>query len=153
MKLSEVVAALPKLNQQELLTIRAACDQLIKIPVDDVDETNPLFDDLTHILGVKLSFRDFHNVTAYSAWKRHAPGVVEFITEQHPDVSKVLKGALVRMLLEALRDDLRDRGIPVTLGTMAVNLDQLPEVYDRCFPGFRQAGMQRVIEQAMERRR
>lgn len=153
MQLSEFIAGLPTLSQGELVTVRAACDRLIKSSVDAVDETNPLFDALAQLLGVKLSFRDFHNITAYTSWKRHAPGVVDFITQLYPDVSKAMKTGVMKFLLEALRDDLKDRGVPITIGTMTINLDRLPEIYDCCFPDYRETGNQQLVLEAMTRRK
>lgn len=151
MKLSEMIGGLPTLNQQELSVLRAACDQLIKAPTDALDETSPLFDELASLLGIRLSFRDFHNVPAYTAWKRHAPTVIGFLGDTHPDVSRVMKGALMHFLLVALRDDLMERGVPITIGIMTKNLDRLPEIYDVSFPGYRERGMQHVVEKAMRK--
>jgi len=54
-------------------------------------------------------------------------------------------------LLEALIDDLKGRGVPVSLGTVTINLSRLPEIYDLIFPGYRQAGLSHLVLEAMKK--
>jgi hypothetical protein len=152
MKLNAIIAALPSLSQPELLSIRAACDHLIATPDTNSDDTTPLYDAMAKLLGVGLSYRDFHNVVSYRAWRKAAPSVVAFIDENWPDATRIVKLALMTLMLEALRDDLRERGIPVSLGTMTTNLSTLPECFDRCFPGYRETGMAHMVLDAITKK-
>ncbi len=152
MKLSEIIGALPKLDQHELVLLRAALNQLIRVDGEAPDETSPLYDCMASLLGVGLSFRDFHNVNAYRSWRKAAPAVVLFIEQSFPEATKVAKMAVMRFLLEALRDDLLERGVPITIGTMSSNLDRLPEVFDASFPMYREAGMAHLVLKQMERK-
>lgn len=149
--LGTVLGILPQLSQTELATVRAALDHLLVSKVDDLDTTSPLYAAMATLLGVKLSFRDFHNVQAYSTWKKVAPGIVTFISETWPDLTKVAKLAMMSFLLEALIDDLKGRGVPVSLGTVTFNLSRLPEIYDLIFPGYRQAGLSHLVLGAMKK--
>lgn len=149
--LNEVVKLLPKLTQHELLTVRAAVEQLITAPhTEDVDATSPLYDNMSRLLGVTLSFRDFHNTAVYRQWKRNAPACIAYIEEHFPECRKATKSALMLFMLEALIDDLKERGVPITLGTVTKNIDRLPQLFDQIFPGYIQAGLGHVIVQQLE---
>src|SRR6185369_10144236 len=76
MKLNVLLAALPQLSFADITTIRAACDHLLSAQqYDPVDQTHPLYDEMTRLLNVGLTFRDFHNLAAYKTWKQKAPAV------------------------------------------------------------------------------
>ena len=151
MKLNDILAVLPSLQQHELATIKAAINHLLVKQIDDVDTTSPLYEAMANLLGVGLSFRDFHNVTSYSTWKKSAPHVVSFIEKTYPQATRVAKLAMMTFLLEALIDDLKGRGVPITLGTVTVNLERLPALYDQCFPGYRESGMAHLVLKSMKR--
>lgn len=151
MKLNEVIAALPKLTQHELLTVRAALEQLITAPhAEDVDVTSPLYDNMSRLLGVTLSFRDFHNTAVYRQWKRNAPACIAYLDKHFPDSRKATKSALMLLMLESLIEDLKDRGVPITLGTVTKNIDRLPQMFDLIFPGYLESGLGHVIVQQLE---
>lgn len=152
MSLIKLLAALPHLKQTELATLRAAIDHLLVHRVDDLDTTSPLYAAMAKLLGVGLSYRDFHNVVSFKTWRKSAPAVVSFIEATFPTATKVAKIAMMTFLLEALIDDLKSRGVPITLGTVTINLDRLPQLFDSAFPDYRQAGMSHLVIEAMKKR-
>ncbi len=152
MKLNEVLAALPHLSQTELATIKAAIDHLLTQQVDEVDLTSPLYDAMAKALGLQLSFRDFHNIVSYKTWKRTAPVVVRFIETTYPQATKVAKLAMMSFLIEALLEDLKSRGVPLSLGQVTLNLERLPMLYDQSFPDYRKSGMTNIVLEAMTKK-
>lgn len=153
MAVNKVLGILPGLSQQELATVRAAIDHLLVHQVDELDTTSPLYTAIATMLGVGLSYRDFHNVQAYSTWRKVAPKVVSFIQETFPQATKVTKTAMMTFMLEALMDDLKGRGVSITLKTMTVNLSRLPMLFDQEFPDYRQNGMAHLVLEAMTKGR
>ncbi len=149
MNLTEVLAALPKLSQRDLATVRAAIDHLLVQQVDDIDLTSPLYDAMAKALGLHLSFRDFHNTTSYKTWKRTAPVVIAFIEKSWPEATKVAKAALMSFLIETLLDDLKSRNVPLTLGQVVMNLERMPMLVDTEFPDYIKSGMAHLILRAM----
>jgi len=90
-------------------------------------------------------------LAAYKTWKQKAPAVVRFIEENFPEAGKLAKTAMMTFLIEALIDDLKERGVPVTVGTLTNNIDRLPALFDECYPGYRQAGLTNIIVSAMSK--
>lgn len=149
MRVDEVLAALPKLSQPELASVRAALEHLLVHQVDELDTTSPLYIAMSELLGVGLSFRDFHNAQSYSTWRKVAPKVVAFMEATFPHTTKVTKFAMMTFMLEALMDDLKGRGVPLTLSTVTVNLARLPALFDQEFPGYRESGKAHLVLKAM----
>lgn len=151
MEVNEMLKLLNKLSQPELATIKAATEHLLTKQVDELDTTSVLYSTMATLLGVGLSYRDFHNVTAFSTWRKSAPSVVSFIEATFPGATKVAKCAMMTFLLEALIDDLRGRGVPISLGTVTVNIQRLPALFDECFPSYRETGLAHLVLSAMEK--
>ncbi len=153
MTVNKVLATLPHLSQEELATVRAAIEHLLVHQVDELDTTSPLYTTLASLLNIGLSYRDFHNVQSYSTWRKVAPKVVSFITDTFPQATKVAKIAMMTFMLEALIEDLKGRGVPLTLATVTINLSRLPAIFDECYPGYREAGKVHLILEAMTKNR
>lgn len=158
-KLGIILSALASLSQAELATVKAACEHLLNKEDTKDDPTKPLYDSVLRAMGgphggtYRLRWGVFKGTTTHSTWKKHAPGVVSFIDQTYPGASKVAKMAILQVLLDALIDDLKQRGVTITLGTLVSNLSRLPEIYDTCYPDYRKSGMAGVILNAMERKK
>lgn len=152
MAVDKVLALLPGLTQQELATVRAATDHLLVHQLDELDTTSPLYATLAELLGLGLSFRDFHNVQSYSTWRKVAPKVVSFIEATWPSATKVAKLAMMSFMVEALMDDLKGRGVPLTLATVTMNLARVPMIFDQEFPNYRESGKAHLVLEAMTKR-
>lgn len=149
--LNDVLAMLPHLRQRDLSTVRAAIDHLLDKRVEN-DPTLPLFGAIKSILGIHTTFRAFQGSrAAYTAWKHRAPACVSFIDQTWPDASKVAKGALTAVLVDMLIDDLKGGQVPVTLGSVAIHLDRIPQLFERAFPDYIKMGMAHVVLEAMEK--
>lgn len=151
MNLGELLGVLPKLSQQELAAVRAAIDHLLVSQIDELDTTAPLYSAMTALLGVRLSYRDYHNNVNYKTWKRSAPAVVTFIEDTWPEASKVAKLALMTFMLEALIADLKGRGVPISIGTVTLHLARVPQVFEQEFPDYIRSGLAHVVLTAMKK--
>lgn len=153
-KVTDVLVLLPKLTQGELGTVRAAVEHLLTGGiVDSDDDTKPLYDMASAAVGRGyLSFYQFQKMAPYRVWKRDAKAVVQFIEKTFPESQKVTKMAITSFLVAALVDDMREIGIPITLGTITNHISRLPEMLEKCFPGYVASGLTHLIIKAMERK-
>ena len=152
---NDVLKLLPKLSQQELAVVRAAVDHLLDgSDIVQGDSTLSLYDVVSAAVGRGyLSFQEFRKMTAYKTWRRDGPAVVQFIERTFPQSHKVTKTAIMSFLVRALIDDMKMLKIPITIGTVTKQISQLPQVLDRCFPGYVESNMTHVIVKAMETRK
>lgn len=148
--LAGILSALGGLSVSDLKAVRAAADRLLGSPAATA---GPLWGILTAALGVKLPYDRFTKTQAYKAWVKNEAVVVSFIASTWPDLPKVQENALMNFLItEVLLPDLKGRGLPVTVGTVALNLGSLPHVFDHGFPDYRASGMSHLILKAMVRK-
>lgn len=143
--LTELIAALPALSQQELGLVRAAADRLLTPQASQ----SPLYAAVAAAAGVHLPYGRFVKTAAYKAWAKNEPEALRFISSVWPNLSKVQLNAMMIYLSEMLATDLRNRNVPVTVGTLAANLGSLPQVFDNNFPGYREAGLGHLVLKAM----
>ncbi len=64
-----------------------------------------------------------------------------FINKNAPSVTKGQRRVLYRVFVRALYSWLIEADIPVNSKTLITNLDKLPGIVDRAFPGYIQAGL------------
>lgn len=156
--LKTALGALSGLTQAELATVRAACEHLLNREDTRDDPTKPLYDSVLRAMGgshhgtYRLRWGLFKGTTTYSTWKKNAPGVVSFIDQTYPQASKVAKMGILQVLLDALLEDLKQRGVPITIGVVVSNLSRLPEIFDTCYPDYRKCGMAGLVLKAMEKK-
>jgi hypothetical protein len=143
--LSTILADLPNLNQKELDVVQAALARLGRKEA----EVPQLYTALTLVLGSKIPYGRFQHTDTYRTWKLNLPLVAAFVAETWPELQDVGRLGLLRYLLGLLAEDLRVRGIPVMTGTMVRELPNLPSLFDRCFPGYREAGLSHLIVKLM----
>lgn len=144
-----VLSALGGLSISELQAVRAAADRLLGSPAGTA---SPLWGVVTTALGVQLPFTRFQKTAAYKSWLKNEPVVVSFVAATWPNLSKVQEMAIMNYLIGMLLDDLKGRGVPVTVGTIALNLGSIPHLLDHAFPDYRSAGLAHLILKAMMRK-
>jgi hypothetical protein len=82
-------------------------------------------------------------------WKVNADNMAYFIDHNFPHVKKVIRLALFKTCIGLVIDHLRSRDVPVTFGTVWVDLVRVPELFDAQFPGYRDAHLGHLIVKAM----
>lgn len=153
MKASQIIAFLPKLSRADLATVKAAAEHLLGgLNSEANDHTYPLFEAVRNIINSRISFLKFKTTNSFREWDKNASGVIQFIDETFPNIGKTTRMAMMTYLVGALADDLKERGVPVTIGTMSSNLGRLPEVFEDAFPNYRGSGLVHLIVKSMERR-
>ncbi len=88
-------------------------------------------------------------------WKKSVNTVTEFLDDAFSDYSKseAQRLGLCRIFVQALIKEFKQRGIPVSAGTIVSNLHRVQQVFDRAFPSYLESGLAYLIPQAMLRPR
>ena len=138
MKKDQIIAALPLLNEADLKAISAVLSSLLgngasatPTPVEGPQAW--LFVAIQSILnGVyqpPSSLKGFHSNSVI---------FIEFVKVNFPAAlnKKIVGIAVMKQLVSLIADDLRDKKVPVTWGTLVQNLSRIPSVFDAAFPGY-----------------
>lgn len=145
MTLNQIIAHLPKLTQEELRLLSATIHTLIGCGESFTGKEAQLFGALQRVLSVQLNYPTFLKTKNGRLWAKNAPPVVSFIEATWGGQRRVSEFALMAYLLELLVDDMRLWQAPITVGSMTVNLQRIPQVFDTAFPGYRQGGLAHLI--------
>ncbi len=137
-KLNDVLTLLPALSAAYLMKVTSATDMiLVKKTATQAPETTPwLYDAMVTVIAINRPFSMFVKTDLFPHWKKKAPTVMQFIAKNFPDMNKVMYNGVSQFLLGMLKDDLLERQTPVTLRSMTVNLDRVPQVFSLHFPGY-----------------
>ena len=147
-RLNELIAVLPSMSKHELAVLRGAIERLLG---HQASPASPLYAALTAVAGVKLPYQRFQASASYKAWPQNEKLVLTFIRDTW-DPTKVTEAALSQYLMGLLADDLKGRGLPVSVGTLAVNISSIPQVFEQAFPGYRAAGLAQWVLANMVRK-
>lgn len=148
----EILAALPKLDRAALEAIQAVTTTLLQgrtgaIGTADHGLTQHAFTALAATLGQPTAYKTFACTEAGKRLQKRLPEFEVFLDKAFEGWGRNLisQQALFQMLFGLLADDLSSRGVRPTLGIMVMNLGRLPEVFDAQFPGYRQAGLGKMV--------
>lgn len=144
----QIMGALPHLSQSELAVIKALVVALLheKAPEAPNAADGPqgwLLEAMQMALG--MSHQLPRNIKHFGT---NAPEFIRFIRETFPKDplrSKVTALGVMRMLLGLIIEDLKGKQVPVSMGTVTINLTQIAKVFDEAFPGYRQSGLVGLI--------
>jgi hypothetical protein len=144
MTLQSIIAELPNLKEQELKLVKAAIEELLQ-----PEEPSVLYTALCRTVKQNLPFDAFARSRAFSRYKLNEKLVLEFVRFNWPDLSQVREQGLLCSLLQLLVGYLGGKNIPVSIGTVALNLHQLPTVVEQAFPGYLAAGLGPLLLQTL----
>jgi hypothetical protein len=146
--LPDILSLLPQISRHDLALVRAAVDRLLGA----ADTATPLYDALLTVTGVKMPFSRFQRSKAGKHFAEGEKLVLNFVNDTWADLGTVTSQSLLVYLLEMLADDLKRRGITPSVGTLALNLSSVPQVFDNNYPGYRDDEMAPMILEAMVRK-
>lgn len=146
MTLSKILAALPALSRRDLGLVRGAADRLLGA---SAGTAGPLYSALQTATGSNIPFSRFQKTAAAKSWVENETATVSFIDSTWPDLGKVQRNALMIYLLGLIVLDLKSRKIPATLGSVAMNLNSLPQIFEANFPDYRECGLAHLVLKAM----
>ena len=147
----QVLGALVDFDHEALKAIRAAADGLIRQggsqpPDGQQNACTWLFEAMQGIIS------DDPRLQAAKPDKR-AYGFIGFAQKHFPETmaKKVTAIAVMRSLLNLIAEDLKDKQVPVTFGTLMNNLPRIPEVYEVAFPGYLSSGLAQLFIKPTQR--
>jgi len=156
--LNKLLASLPSLSKADLATVCAAADSLLGLigglpATSNNPAATPLFDAVTHALGLRLGFAAFQATATYKTFRRGEVAVNDFVDAAFPEAcDKVSRNAILIFLVECLMDDLKARHVPLSIGALCNNLERAPQVFRDAFPGYVENGLAHLIFKSMTRR-
>ncbi len=147
MTLSEIIAALPKLKQDELKAVKAVAERLLASSSHISGYEQELFLTLCDKLSARVSWTQFRAGAAGRPWAKGAATVLCFAegSLHLGQWSKAPRMAIFGLLLGLVIDDLKGRKAPVTLGTVTANLSRVPMLFEEAYPGYLEGGMAMLV--------
>ena len=138
---SKIIASLPTLSRADLSAVRGAADSLLGPQATPLEQpATPLYAAITRALSLKLGWGAFTHTSSYKQYKRGSEAITSFMAESFPALDQRLQTALHGLMIDCLVDDLRQRRIPLSMGTVCSNLERTPQVFRDAFPGYLESG-------------
>lgn len=148
-----LLGMLPNLNDADLAAVLSLATSLSKARTGAIEAvagqpTGLLFEALTgHLNAIAQPWATVARTKSGKVLIEREIEVTKFFNQHFKgwDDSKVLQLAFMRMMLELLSDDLKERSVPATFGIMVTNLHRLPEVFRNAFPNYLESGMGMLV--------
>jgi hypothetical protein len=147
MKNTDILKILPSLKEADLKAIKAITERLLQQWATEDEAAAGLLQIINETLGTRVPYK-----AVKAPWVVNAGNVAHFIDTAFGKLSKVKRYAMFKMCVGLVVDHLRSRNVPVTFGTVWVDLVRVPELFDRQFPDYRASGLCALIVKAMERK-
>lgn len=141
--ISKLIQELPKLSQQELKLLRLAIDELTTRKADQGESY--LYAALLKAVGVPTPYSLFIKTSAYTHWRRYLPVMEQFLHTNFPKANRITCLALTTFILQALCRDLKERGVPISMGSVTKNLGRFADVFEDQFPNYLSSGLGPLI--------
>ena len=149
--ISEIIGVLPALSEADRTLLKAALDGLT-VTTDERNATTGLYEALCVAIGSSVPYGRFCQTPASKQWKLKSATAINFIETTFGSPNRIVTHNLMRMLSEALVDDLKAKGVPISIRSVVLSLDRLPQVFDGLFPDYRKNGWAHLVGQAMGRK-
>lgn len=147
-----LLGMLPNLNVTDLLAVQTLVTSLLKGRTGDTENgvghpTGLLFEALSSHLQAIAPWSTVARTKSGKLMLTKEPLLTHFFNQHFRgwDENKVLSLAFMRMMLELLSDDLKERSVNPTFGIMVLNLNRLPEVFRYAFPGYLENHMGYIV--------
>lgn len=144
----ELLAALPLLKRADLEAVHVTAAALLGGRLSSVTSpASPLvvltYDALTTTLGLTVPYSAFMGTVPGKRFESRAVSLGDFLTKAIKgwDETKVLQIAVLRLIFELLKENLKRRKINPTMASMTYNIGVIPKVFDDAFPGYIEAGL------------
>jgi hypothetical protein len=140
----DILAALPGMDQADLKAIHVLVSALVigaaEAPRQSDDPYSWVFEALKGVTGSPQN-------KVPKGFSNNATMLLEFVQANFPDALKnrVSGSSVILMLVSLIGEDMFERGVPRTLGTLTLNLSTVARVFDNAFPGYRQANMAHLV--------
>lgn len=158
-----IASHLTTLKQSELQKIRQLTDLLMGGGVSTTQPDDPFERIILEAIKSELSREGVRSAISYSsimeskyakAWRKGVGVTSEFVEKTFKDHIKTdnHRLGLCRVLARITIDELKKREIPISIGTIASNLQRVPQSFDNAFPGYIKSGLAYLVAESMLRR-
>lgn len=154
--LTYVVSALPSLSMDELKALQATIERLVAAPtVKDPEAPTLLYRAaLAELEAVghrsSIPYYELLRSRQGKAWQRGMAAVNDFLkkcgTKFKTDIDEM---SFLRVAVSTLIKQMRRRKIPLSVGSLASNLEALPDAFDRAFPHYVENGLAHLVIEAL----
>jgi hypothetical protein len=151
MNVPQIISQLPKLAQDDLKTLKAAIEGLLV--KNEKDKEPALYEVLKRVIGGVPPYSVFQRTKIYKQWCKHETYAENFIGRNFVEATKLERQALMTFAVQALTRDLRARGVPITVVTVARNLGRFAEAFESEFPNYISSGLQSLILKSLGERK
>jgi hypothetical protein len=159
MHVDTIVSQLTSFDPSDLAKIKQCAELLMNnngtiVHVDPDEQL--LFDAVRSELDsrgfkVGMSYQMFSTGKNFNSWKKGVSVVEEFMAAAFSDhvKTKTERIAMFRVLIQILVRDLKRRKIPISIGTVANNLQYIQQAFDNEFPNYLEGGIAYLVPQAI----
>mgnify|MGYP001585781793 CR=1 FL=1 len=141
-----ILAALPRLSMTDLRDINAVSARLLEphAALDTPKRTDDphmwVFEAVKNTVGTGQTSGPKH-------FHAKATEFLKFVDENFPKALKnrASGSSVILMLVQLIADDMKQRGVPRSMGTLTLHLSRVTEVFDDAFPGYRQAKLAHLL--------
>ncbi len=152
----QILAALPALNHTDLQAVAAVTGKLLADTADGVagDPAKWLYEALAGMLGLPFSYDYMQRQHSAKQFNANAPVFLAFMTANLGERvfhKKVVCIAVMNTLLQLICDDLKAKRVPVTLGTVSMNLPRIATVFEQAFPGYIESNLASMAVKVLHR--
>src|SRR5690349_21816257 len=109
-----ILNALPKLKRKDLEDIKTIVEHMLNKQhnADEPPEFSELYEVIKAATKSFTPYSDLGNTATIKTWRKNAPVVLGFITQNFPDVTKVMRVALMQQLVMLTVNYLHKLGVP-----------------------------------------
>lgn len=161
MKADDIIKVLPDLTEDDLKKVRDTISFLLGSEGSGPDvvitaEEEELLDAMQKVIvseniAPMFNYRIFKGSKYFKDWRVKIKGLANFVEKHFGKLSKVDRLGVYVLMYSILVNDLRQRNIPVSIGSITNNSNRLAETLNAEFPDYLNSGLGRVILKAMKR--
>jgi hypothetical protein len=151
-----IASTLATLSAADLAKVRQLTDTLLggtQVEVQATDDDERILFEAVKLelaaVGVRsnISYTAFSQTNNFKSWKRNCKVVAEFLDNSFSGYAntEAQRLGLCRIFIQAIIQDFKRIGIPVSIGAIAKNLHRVQQAFDNSFPNYLQAGLAHLI--------
>lgn len=148
----QILAALPGLPPDDLKALRAALVSLLGAEATGAapmpkGAQAAIFEALQGSTRASMGWEKFSRTASAKHFGQNAPIFADFMARAFGPATKQRNAqlALAKLLVGLLAADMARRRVPVSIGSLALNLHNVEAAFDRAYPGYIQSGLCSVI--------
>jgi hypothetical protein len=151
-----IASKLATMSASELAKVRQLTDTLLgstQVEAQATDDNERILFEAVKLelasIGIRsnVSYTAFSQTNNFKYWKRNCKVVSEFLENSFDGYAETeaQRLGLCRIFVQAVIQDFKRIGIPVSIGAVAKNLHRVQQAFDNSFPNYLQAGLAHLI--------